>query len=389
MSTWYPAWRNDGPKSRVTLRHVVTMTAGISDFPQPTGDEPDWLAYLASRPLASEPGTEFAYSTFGAYLLTGVVKQASRIAVDDFARANLFAPLGITHWEWFKDGQGNVDTGGGLYLRPRDMLRIGCLVREGGVWKGRRVVSSAWLTESARTESPLYPCYAMEWWVLRDGCDATTGAEPTLGANEGFYADGYGGQYITVVPSTTLLGVRTTTPPVDVSEAEYLRINFGPSRTKSRSSVERSHHRADRGDQEERDRSEEHSGGEERVAVDEAPDKAEDPLAERDRTLNRKHAVGASLKPLDHLVHRLEALGGILGQPFGHEPCELGGGRRLMRAPHERRVRDGLVDDSVDDGFEGRLRLEGVFETKELVEDDAEGIDVRPLVDRRAMSLLG
>jgi CubicO group peptidase (beta-lactamase class C family) len=227
MSTWYPDWRNDGPKSRVTLRHVVTMTAGITDFPSPTGTHPDWLAYLASRPLAWEPGTQFTYSTFGAYLLTGVVKEASRMAVDDFARANLFAPLGITDWRWFKDAQGNTDTGGGLYLRPRDMLRIGRLVREGGVWKGHRIVSSEWLAESARTESPLFPCYAMEWWVLRDGCDASTGAEPTLGPNEGFYADGYGGQYITVVPSTTMLGVRTTTPPVDVSEAEYLRINFG------------------------------------------------------------------------------------------------------------------------------------------------------------------
>src|SRR5262249_25122551 len=40
LSTWYPAWKDDGPKSRVTLRHVVTMTAGVTDFPQPTGEHP-------------------------------------------------------------------------------------------------------------------------------------------------------------------------------------------------------------------------------------------------------------------------------------------------------------------------------------------------------------
>jgi CubicO group peptidase (beta-lactamase class C family) len=227
FSTWYPAWNDGGPKSRATLRHVVTMTAGVSDFPAPTGDPPDWLAYLASRPLTWEPGTQFAYSTSNAYLLTGVIKQASGMAADDFARANLFAPLGITNWNWFKDGQGNADTGGGLFLRPRDMLRVARLVRDGGVWKGRRIVSSSWLDDSTRTPSPLFACYAMEWWVLREGCDSNTGAQPTLGPDQGFYADGYGGQYITVVPSTSMLGVRTTTPPEDeVSEAEYDRLSF-------------------------------------------------------------------------------------------------------------------------------------------------------------------
>lgn len=226
MSTWLPEWANDPLKSRVTLRHMLTMTSGMTDQPYVTEFTRPYLETLAARPLSWEPGRWFAYTTYGAYLLTAVIREASGQLVDDFARTALFEPLGIRQFFWMKDGQNNADTGGGLYLRPRDMLRIGKLVRDGGEWKGQRIVSDAWITTSMETAIPQLACYAMEWWVLREGCDSNTGAAPVVGPEQGFYADGYGGQYITVVPSSKLLGVRTTTPPASGSVEEITRTSF-------------------------------------------------------------------------------------------------------------------------------------------------------------------
>jgi CubicO group peptidase (beta-lactamase class C family) len=113
-------------------------------------------------------------------------------------------------------------------MRPRDLLRIGRLVRDRGSWGPKQIVASSWIDRSMGSPSTLFPCYAMEWWVLRDGCDATTGGHPPLGRDQGFYADGYGGQYITIVPSTNVVSVRTTTPPpAGLSDDDYTRITFG------------------------------------------------------------------------------------------------------------------------------------------------------------------
>lgn len=228
MSTWFPAWANDPAKAHVTLRHMITMTSGMSDQPAPSAFGPSYVETLAARPLAYAPGQYFIYSTYGAYLLTKVVRQASGMLVDDFAREALFGPLGITDFTWYKDGQQNADTGGGLYLRPRDMLRIGRLLRDRGTWKGARVVSDEWLTESARPIAQS-PCYAMEWWVLREGCDSNA-APHDPGPVQGFFADGFGGQYITVVPEAGVLGVRTITPPAGAVTdiAEFTRTSFYP-----------------------------------------------------------------------------------------------------------------------------------------------------------------
>jgi len=56
--------------------------------------------------------------------------------------------LGITYHKWFIDPTGIVYMGGGLYLRPRDMLKIGQLYLNGGTWNGRRILSQEWVDES-------------------------------------------------------------------------------------------------------------------------------------------------------------------------------------------------------------------------------------------------
>jgi hypothetical protein len=86
-------------------------------------------------------------------LLSAAVRKSTGQALDEFARATLLEPLGITSVEWFRVNGGDSDAGSGLRLRPRDMAKIGQLVLAGGRWNDRKIVSKAWIETSTRTST--------------------------------------------------------------------------------------------------------------------------------------------------------------------------------------------------------------------------------------------
>jgi len=206
MSTFFPEW-NTGKKAAVTLKHVLAMSSGmVDDSSGALFQQTDTLAYARARELTLPLGT-FSYSNASATLLAGVGAIAAGEPLDTYVKRKLFQPLGITEWTWQKDASGNPGTSGGLFLTPREMLRIGRLVRDGGKWKDTRVVSSEWV--SATTTTSLgYACYAYLWWLDREGCSASKGLSGEPGAIEGFYADGWGGNYISLSNASSIVGVR-------------------------------------------------------------------------------------------------------------------------------------------------------------------------------------
>ena len=92
-------------------------------------------------------GQEFFYNTGALTLMSAIVRKAVGRPLDEFAREALFAPLGITDFEWIRV-KGDTDAGGGLRLRPRDMAKIGQLALAGGRWNDRQIVSKAWIDAS-------------------------------------------------------------------------------------------------------------------------------------------------------------------------------------------------------------------------------------------------
>ncbi len=195
-----------GPMRTATLRQVLTMTAGtVADRAadaSPPGPTEDWAHRALTLGPQTPPGAGFVYSTTGSHLLSAVLTEATGMSARDYARQELFAPLGIgvpgSGVAWKTDPQGRQLGGTGLELSARDMLALGRLYRAGGLWDGTRLLSAAWVGEATRPQvrtGGTLAGYGYQWWVT------------TAGGHPAFLAAGSGGQLIEVVPDLDLVVV--------------------------------------------------------------------------------------------------------------------------------------------------------------------------------------
>ena len=144
----------DERKRHMTLRHLLTMTAGLdwnangfysgaaqNDTSQMEGSD-DWVQYTIDKPMAAEPGKVWNYNDGAPVLLAYIFQKETGQDIDDYGQKYVFAPLGIRH-EWKRTYLGVVDTEGGLYLNDSDLAKIGYLYLHDGMWEGHRIVTSA------------------------------------------------------------------------------------------------------------------------------------------------------------------------------------------------------------------------------------------------------
>ncbi len=202
----------DPRKQAITIESLLTMSPGLAcddDDPASPGNEEkmyrekDWVRFILDLPMVAAPGDRWAYCTGGVVILGALVAEATGVRPDVYARQVLFEPLGITRAEWEFTPAGDVDTGGHLHLRPRDMAKFGQLFLQRGLWNGRPVVSGGYVARSTsfRVRTSSGGGYGYLWWLRT----AIRGATPV----QTFYAIGNGGQQIIVVPDLDLVAVFT------------------------------------------------------------------------------------------------------------------------------------------------------------------------------------
>jgi len=203
----------DERKRRMTIRHLLTMTAGLDwdeDLPYADPNNQaiimeascDWVQYAIDRPMAQEPGTTFRYNSGATQLLSHIFRSATGRDLEEYAAQHLFGPLGIDRYFWKRTPTGLVDTEGGLYLAPRDLARIAYLYLKNGVWEGRQVVPADWVRASIApsvTVSDTGVKYGYKWWLQPYGKDG----------NYAFAGSGFGGQLPIVLPELDLVIVFT------------------------------------------------------------------------------------------------------------------------------------------------------------------------------------
>jgi CubicO group peptidase (beta-lactamase class C family) len=214
--SFFPQWADlDTPeKQRISLRHLLTMSAGLDwnemiSHADPANSEirmfraPDPYRFVMEQPVVQPPGAPYNYSGGSAVLIAGALKQATGRSIEQIAKDELFAPLGITAIAWYRYRNGDPIASSGLRLRPRDMAKLGQLVLNHGQWGGRQVVSASYVDAAI---APLINgqelhFYGYQFWLGRsfDG-----GREIDWAA-----AVGLGGQRIFVVPALDLVAVVT------------------------------------------------------------------------------------------------------------------------------------------------------------------------------------
>jgi CubicO group peptidase (beta-lactamase class C family) len=203
MWHWIPSWRKDRRKSKITLKMIMSQTSGLPDS-SAIYSAPNRISFAENASLVAEPGEKFIYSSVGSALLQRVISRSAGMSVTEFAKRQIFGPLGITSFEWYKDKAGQEKTGGALSMMPSDLAKLGEMMLN-GTYRGRTIMSMDSISKIHAKSQP-HENYGLMWWLRNP---------PGLVSNNQFgvfYADGWGGQYIVVYPAKNIVAVRTRDP---------------------------------------------------------------------------------------------------------------------------------------------------------------------------------
>jgi CubicO group peptidase (beta-lactamase class C family) len=208
VADYIPEW-TAGAEAGVTVRHLLTMTAGLDRRIDERGPrrslyrEEDKETFVFSLPLDAEPGVRWAYSNEGVFLLSPLMDRAAAEPFEDYARRRLFEPLEMLHTRSYGWPEGQARTHADLETTPRDLDRIGQMMLQRGRWGEEQVVPEAWV-EASLTPIPQNPDYGLLWWLDVPG---------------GFAARGYLDTDVYVLPEQDLVVVRMQSKPAWASES--------------------------------------------------------------------------------------------------------------------------------------------------------------------------
>ena len=215
----------DPRKTAITVEDFLTMSSPLEcdDWNDASrGNEErmyvveDWAQFILDLPIrgrmhvgeqleAPPYGRYFSYCTGGVFTLSEVLAKVTGERTDHYAQEKLFQPLGITNVAWVYSPMNVPQTGGGLRLTSRDLLKVAQLYLNGGEWQGKRIVSEAWVHNSTRPHARVDEAteYGYLWWLktFRSG-------EKSYPA---FYMSGNGGNKVVAIPALDMTVVITST----------------------------------------------------------------------------------------------------------------------------------------------------------------------------------
>lgn len=192
----------------ITLQQLLTMSTGIPWDEQTydyidaqnslvvASNEKDQLTYLLSLPRSKSATPVFAYNSLNHILMNAVLKHATKLENKDELTERILKPLGIE--KSYLGEPTPMGVIGDIGLRPRDMMKFGLLYLNNGQWNGQQLIPAHWVKES--TTPHIYPTatlgYGYFWWTRNFRWKQQTVSS--------FFAWGYGGQYIIVIPELQL-----------------------------------------------------------------------------------------------------------------------------------------------------------------------------------------
>ncbi|PKD43720.1 serine hydrolase domain-containing protein [Rhodohalobacter barkolensis] len=272
VHSYFPEWKQGRKKDitiRHLLNHTSGLqnvsNAGVEIYPSPNA-----LQLALTAELTSDPGAEFSYNNKAVNLLAGIFQKATGKRMDHYFRDEFFRPLHITDYKWYLDKSETPHAMAGLELSARDFAKFGQLVLHKGIWNDNQLVSEDYINEMLEQGQTYYPLSGLLWWrmpeyvhynltkeriedFIKAGIDSSilNKLEPLqessingidsyrqtmqkvfgsdwreirdknfrqngfenifkkeYGPIAGYYAEGYLGQYLVVIPGANLVAVR-------------------------------------------------------------------------------------------------------------------------------------------------------------------------------------
>ena len=215
----------DPRKTAITVEDFLTMSSPLEcdDWNDASrGNEErmylveDWAQFILDLPIrgrmrvgehAEAPpyGHYFSYCTGGVFTLSEVLQKATGARTDHYASEKLFQMLGITNVEWVYSPMNVPQTGGGLRLTSRDLLKVAQLYLNGGEWQGKRIVSEKWVHSSTKPHARIDETteYGYLWWLK-----SFKSGQKSYPA---FFMSGNGGNKVVAIPALDIAVVITST----------------------------------------------------------------------------------------------------------------------------------------------------------------------------------
>lgn len=208
----------DDPREAVTLRHLLSMTAGlyqdVIDDMAGMFTATDMTAKALATTVHAEPGTAWQYSNVAVQLFEPIFRSLGTRA-DEYARTNVWEKIGMDA-EWYLDPAGNPALYMNVLATCRDHARFGYLLLRHGCWAGEQVIPAQWLADATHASQDMNLGYGHYFWLgagdptldLVDSSPLDRGALHPGAPADSFCAVGLGSQFIEVVPSLDLVVVR-------------------------------------------------------------------------------------------------------------------------------------------------------------------------------------
>jgi len=204
-----------GEKADISLKHLLCMSSGLhwdewsASYEDPTNDvaalfrEDDPMEYILSKYMTNSPGDEFHYNSGGTNVLGAIIEKETGKSLLDFGNEYLFDLLNIQGGLWEQMAGGYYFASGGIYLRPRELTKIGYLFINEGNWDNNQIISEDWISEStaahiqtddliSRSDS-----YGYQWWIMDFHANNQT--------YKCVFAAGWGDQFMFIFPDEEMI----------------------------------------------------------------------------------------------------------------------------------------------------------------------------------------
>jgi quinoprotein glucose dehydrogenase len=189
-------------KREITVRQLLSMTSGAHSENAILGREDLFTYVLDELPMDYEPGEKWEYNNSGLSLLGPVIEKATGQNLAQILDEQVFGKIGIAKKDWsWEDRDGMPLPYSGLHITARGLARFGLLALNKGQWKGKKLVSSTWMSEATHASQDLNQSYGYLWW--NNSQSAWKGVP-----SDAFAAMGKFGNSMMMVPSLDLIVLR-------------------------------------------------------------------------------------------------------------------------------------------------------------------------------------